>query len=105
MWPTVCACRVPEAARLARLTAAMEEETGPGELGYRLGVQDALDVLALRATLMGREIEPEKADLARDGAAQQFPVRAADLPGLQGPALGDRLRALETRWIASGFAR
>jgi len=92
-----------EAARLERLTTAMNDDTPPGELGYRLGAVEALDVLALRATLSGRESEPEKADQARIGARQILPVTAADLPGLVGPAIGARLRALEARWIASGF--
>ena len=40
----------------------------------------------------------------RPKAAAVFPVRPADLmPALSGPALGARLRALEARWIASGF--
>ena len=38
------------------------------------------------------------------GAAARFPVSSSDLmPGLQGPALGARLRMLEDRWIGSGF--
>ena len=33
-----------------------------------------------------------------------FPIRAADLmPEYEGPALGERLRLLETLWITSGF--
>ncbi|OIQ07250.1 MAG: hypothetical protein AUK60_01995 [Rhodobacteraceae bacterium CG2_30_10_405] len=43
-------------------------------------------------------------DIAR-GAAAEFPLAAADLmPALHGPALGARLRALESRWISSGFS-
>jgi poly(A) polymerase len=38
------------------------------------------------------------------GANASFPIKAADLmPALQGPALGAALKAMETRWIASGF--
>ncbi len=38
------------------------------------------------------------------GAAAKFPIKPADLlPGITGPALGDKLRELETRWIASEF--
>jgi len=36
-------------------------------------------------------------------AAQIFPVKAKDLPELQGKALGDTLRKLEADWIASHF--
>jgi poly(A) polymerase len=46
---------------------------------------------------------PRLAAIAR-GAAAQFPVRPADLmPALQGAALGEALRAMERRWIASDF--
>jgi poly(A) polymerase len=93
-----------ETARLTRLTDAMASYAGPGELGYRLGLGDALDVLALRAALATREIDPQAIDTAALGAKRNLPVRAADLmPGLQGPALGARLKEIERRWIASEF--
>ena len=38
------------------------------------------------------------------GAAATFPITAADLmPDLQGEALGQRLKAMEARWLASGL--
>ena len=38
------------------------------------------------------------------GAAASFPIRAGDLQAdHSGPELGERLRALEARWIESGF--
>ena len=41
------------------------------------------------------------AEIAR-GSTAQFPITAADLmPGLQGAALGERLKALESRWLES----
>ncbi|MCC5974562.1 MAG: CCA tRNA nucleotidyltransferase [Rubellimicrobium sp.] len=95
----------PQAARLKRLADATPSDMGPGELGYRLGEGEALDVLALRAAGEGREIAASEVEQSRFGAGQTFPIRAADLmPGLQGPALGARLKLLEGRWIASGFA-
>lgn len=94
-----------EAARLQQLRRAMQDETGPGEMGYRLGAVMARDVLVLRAALGGREADPDQLRAAGEGAAQVFPLRAADLmPDLSGPALGAALRAAEARWIASGFA-
>ncbi len=94
-----------EAARLARLQEAMSSDTPPGVLGYRLGAQEALDVLALRAAMGGQEIDTVQAQDARDGAGQSFPLRAADLmPGYEGPALGAELRRREAAWIASGFS-
>jgi poly(A) polymerase len=35
------------------------------------------------------------------GAAATFPLRAADLPELEGAALGQRLRHLRDRWLDS----
>ena len=41
---------------------------------------------------------------AERGAKARFPVKPADLmPGLEGAALGARLKELEARWIASGL--
>jgi poly(A) polymerase len=93
-----------QARRLERLQEHMASPLGPGELGYRLGEGEALDVLALRAALSNALLDPAAAEAARFGAAQAFPVKAADLAPLSGPELGRRLRALERAWIDSGFA-
>lgn len=93
-----------EARRLARLRHGMAQEWDARETGYRLGLGDGVDVLALRAALAGREIAPDALQGLRDGAAQEFPVRAADLPpGMSGVAVGQALARLESHWIASGF--
>ncbi|MAU53409.1 MAG: CCA tRNA nucleotidyltransferase [Roseovarius sp.] len=93
-----------EARRLALLRAGLAGSMPAAELGYRFGARDGGDILLLRAALGGSPPDPAAwQDLAR-GAAAVFPVRPADLmPALSGPALGARLRALEARWIASGF--
>jgi poly(A) polymerase len=92
-----------DAARLGRYLEHMASGLGPGELGYRLGAEEAEGVLALRAALSNATVDPAALAAARDGAGQAFPVRAADLASLSGPALGQRLRELERDWIASGF--
>jgi poly(A) polymerase len=94
-----------DTARLQRLRDGMEGDMPAQELGYRLGARDALDILALRAALGTREIDPVQAQQALSATHATFPVKAADLmPDLQGPALGERLKTLEDRWIASGFS-
>ena len=94
-----------DAARLALLRDGMDAGAPPHELGYRLGATAAADILALRAALGTREPDPADLAQARTAAWQTFPVTAADLmPALSGPALGQRLKALEDRWIASRFA-
>jgi poly(A) polymerase len=92
-----------DTARLVRLTEAVSSPMAAGELGYRLG-PEAVDVLALRAAALGQPLDPNQIALARHGVTQTLPVSASDLmPALTGPALGDRLRQIEARWIASGF--
>jgi poly(A) polymerase len=90
--------------RLERLREGMASPATPGELGYRLGADEALSVLALRAALSNATVAPEDLRRSEDGAAQRFPLAAADLAPLSGPALGQRLKALERAWIDSGFA-
>jgi len=93
-----------EAARLKHLRQGLEAAGGPATLGYRLGVRAAWDIILLRASLLETDVPVgTDAEIAK-GAAAQFPVAAADLmPAFTGPALGARIKALEARWIASGF--
>jgi poly(A) polymerase len=93
-----------DAAALALLRAGAEGAQRPGEIAWRHGPKVAEDVVLLRAAMAGTPLpEGWEAEVAA-GAAAEFPVRAADLmPALSGPALGARLKALEARWIASGF--
>ncbi|NRB18250.1 MAG: CCA tRNA nucleotidyltransferase [Rhodobacteraceae bacterium] len=78
--------------------------TGAAELGYHLGETQARDVLLLRAALLEQPLNPNlETDIAR-GAAAKLPISARDLmPEITGKALGDRLKQLESDWIASGF--
>lgn len=95
----------PEARRLERLREGALSGAGPAVLGYRLGARDGLDAVLLQAALTGTPLAETSRNRVEFGAAQRFPVQAADLmPALQGAALGARLKELETRWIASGFA-
>ncbi|WP_149141747.1 CCA tRNA nucleotidyltransferase [Gemmobacter caeruleus] len=83
---------------------ALTEDAAPAVLGYRLGVGLATDAILARAAMIAAPPPTDwQAEVAR-GAAAQFPVRPADLmPGLQGAALGARLRELEARWLDSGL--
>lgn len=93
-----------EAKRLLALREGTASMAGAGELGYRLGAEPGLSALLVRAAATGAPLPAgARTEVAR-GAAATFPVKAADLAPLSGPALGARLRALEARWIASGFA-
>lgn len=95
--------RAQDASR-HKLTQALASEAGAAELGYRLGAENARDVMLLRWALVGQGISADEMVAAKTGAAQRFPLTAADLiPDFQGPALGDALRRAEQLWIASGF--
>ncbi|MGC9419153.1 MAG: CCA tRNA nucleotidyltransferase [Rhodovulum sp.] len=93
-----------DARRLDRLHNAMSGSGDAAELGYRMGVEEACDVLLLRAAASGTAPAKDARDRIAEGAAAEFPLSAIDLmPGYSGPALGARLKELESRWIASGF--
>jgi len=93
-----------DARRLDLLRMAAAETAQAAELGYRHGAEEGRAILLLRAALLEM---PWRARLAEDldqGAKARFPVTAADLmPEYTGPALGERLQALERRWIESNF--
>ena len=93
----------PEKRRLAALDEALSGMEPPAVLGWRLGAEGGTDAVLARAALTGAP-PPEgwQAEVAR-GAGAEFPVKAADLPGLAGPALGRRLKDLERRWCGSAL--
>lgn len=95
-----------QALRLSKLQQTSLDKlnrryASPFEIGFRLG-DLAVENLALSAAQMGQEIDTNWINDAKIGAQSTFPVRADDLmPELTGKALGDRLKELEKRWIAS----
>lgn len=93
-----------EVQRLEVLCDGLAALSGPAELAYRHGAALARDVVLLRAALAGTHLPDGWEAAVALGAAAEFPLGAADLmPAFSGPALGARLKALEARWIASGF--
>ena len=92
-----------EAKSLMLLRGQIGSPTGAGELGWRYGHDVARDVILLRSALFEQPAPLGWGKAAKTGASARFPVAAADLPTLSGPALGARLKQLEARWVASGF--
>ncbi|MBW7055561.1 CCA tRNA nucleotidyltransferase [Paracoccus bogoriensis] len=89
-----------ESRHLTRLREAAGAGWSLDEAGYRLKADEALDHALLHHA---GTLPPDwRARLDR-AQASPLPIRAADLPGLSGPALGQALRAAEGAWIASGF--
>ncbi len=94
-----------DSARLDLLRREVGAPTGAAALGYRHGLPVARDILLLRAALLEAPLDPAALEAASVGAKAVFPIKARDLmPQHRGPALGRRLKTLEERWIASGFA-
>ena len=93
-----------QAKQLENLRDGMGSSATIGELAYRLGADQARNIAILRAVMFETPV-PDGLERQIDaGAAAKFPIKPVDLmPGITGPALGDKLRELETRWIASGF--
>jgi poly(A) polymerase len=95
----------PEARRLDRLLEHRGSAARAEELGYRLGVDGGRDVLLLTAAALETPLPDGFETRLAQGAEAKFPVKPGDLmPDLAGAALGQRLKELEARWIASGFA-
>ena len=90
-----------ESRDLAALKVEIGTTTAPAPLAYRLGADLAADALLLRGAMLEHPLpDGWAAEIAR-GAAARFPITAADLPGLIGPALGQELKRLEKAWLAS----
>jgi len=99
-----------EVLRLSRTDSgsnkAVRAEIGstltPAALGWKLGLDDAQDVILCRAALLEMPLPAHWQRHIARGVASVLPVTAADLmPALQGAALGVRLREIEARWLAS----
>ena len=74
------------------------------ELAYRHGATMAKQVLLLRSALSENTPETTVLETISSAAVAVFPVTSQDLiDSYQGPALGARLRILESAWIASDF--
>ncbi len=94
-----------EAKRLDRIQSYVGRGLSADVLGYRLGCDEALDVVLLEAALLGNVVNADVMHKISFGAAQVFPIKAADLlPEFKGVALGVELSRLEEKWIVSGFS-
>ncbi|MFK7939615.1 MAG: CCA tRNA nucleotidyltransferase [Roseovarius sp.] len=99
---------VPKRLRLSRTDAKsldqLQQMTGDMmsalELGYRHGAILALDVLLVRAAVMGGVVDKAALVQVERGSGAEFPLKAADLQhAFQGPALGRALKEAEQHWL------
>ena len=91
--------------QLRKNTIACMDQALPTKVAaYRYGYDIATSATLIMAASLGQHPDPSFKDEATTGAAAVFPIKAVNLPDhLQGKAIGDELRALEARWIASDF--
>ena len=86
---------------LGTLRAEVASTRTPAALAALHGATLATDAILLRAALLESPLPSDwQADVAR-GTQTPFPVTAADLPHLSGPALGTELKRLKELWLNS----
>ena len=93
-----------ETQNLTIMRDAIGDMKAPHALGYHHGSSLAQDILLLRWASFEQMANNAEWQAAATGAEHVFPIRAHDLmPQYSGPALGRKLRFLETQWIDSEF--
>ena len=93
-----------ETTELARIRDEIGSTLTAAALGWTLGEIPARDVILCRAALFETALAQDWQGEVQRGAQSAFPVSAADLmPQFHGPALGARLKTLQTRWLASNL--
>ena len=93
-----------EEAELNHIRVEIGSTLSPAALGWTLGEVPAQDVILCRAALFETPLPQDWHAEVQRGAQSVFPVSATDLmPDLQGPALGERLKQLQTRWLGTGL--
>ena len=91
-----------------RLEAIRDHSTSPlgaKAIGHLVGKQAGFGAILLRAAMANAVLDATSIDKVRAGAGTEFPVKASDLPDLEGKALGERLAALKVDWLASDLAK
>lgn len=92
-----------EARRLTTLREAVQSGQGAPELAYRHGLDLARDAILVRHAFLSTDLPETLETQLQTGAAAAFPVRASDLPDLEGANLGRALKTMESQWVDSGF--
>jgi poly(A) polymerase len=87
---------------ILRIRDEIGSTLSPAALGWKLGQQEAIDVMLCRAAVLEMPLPPDWQPHIARGAQANLPVSAADLmPALQGAALGAKLKEIEARWLGS----
>ena len=93
-----------ENAEIGHIRDEIGSALSPAALGWSVGKVPAADVVLCRSALLETDLPQDWHAEVQRGAQTVFPVSAADLmPALQGPALGARLKDLQSRWLISNL--
>lgn len=94
-----------ETAGLEVMRSEIGSVMAPDALGWKHGTVVAGEILHARAAMFGLPLPTDwQRDVAR-GASATFPITAFNLmPGLQGQALGAKLKMLQDQWLSSGLS-
>lgn len=92
-----------EQRHLSQLQDALRQDKSLGEMAQDFGAERAWDLALTRAAMIGQPVAPDTETRIARAASAKFPVKAADLKGYSGKAIGTRLRQLRSAWIASDF--
>ena len=93
-----------EARLLAAMRIAVTNALSPRIAAYKLGFEAAQDASLVLCAHLGNPLPTDLNLELSIGAKAKFPVGSIDLAGnFNGPALGARLKRLETIWISSGL--
>lgn len=90
-----------ESRDLATLRDEAAATRTPAALAHLHGATLATDAILLRAALLENPLPAQWQTEVQRGAATPFPLTAADLPHLSGPALGAELKRLKNAWLRS----
>lgn len=91
-----------EMRHYSAVRAEIETLHTPAALGFLHGLEIARDAILARAAIFGQPLPENWQQEILRGTKAQNPITASDLmPAFQGPALGERLRKLTARWLAS----
>ncbi len=93
-----------EEVELGHIRDAIASSLFPAALAWSMGEIPAQDAILCHAALFQSALPQNWHAEIQRGAQSMFPVKAADLmPELEGPALGQRLKTLQYRWLDSNL--
>ncbi|WP_299728333.1 CCA tRNA nucleotidyltransferase [uncultured Tateyamaria sp.] len=91
--------------RLASIRDHSTSALGAKAIGHMAGKGAGFGAILLRAVMANTVLDVSEISEVAEGAQAEFPIKASDLPDLQGKALGDRLAALKSEWLASNLEK